>query len=158
MQILVSASLSIDAPAKLVFAASVDPKRFPSLFGGCGPVPGLTRIDVDGPLVVGAVRSVHSTDGAVMQERVTILDLPTRHAYTLSGIRPPLSWLVREGHADWQFETDDAHTLVRWQYRFVLTTAVFWPLAWPLLQGFMRTAMIRCLAALAVACERHGDN
>ena len=156
MQILIDASREIDAPIRSVFGLSVDPEQFPALFAGCGPVPGLTRIDVDGPLAVGSVRAVHSSDGAVLSECVTALDPPVRHAYGLRGIRPPMSWLVREGHADWQFTAEDSGTAVRWEYRFVLTTVLVWPMAWLLLHGFMRTAMQRCLAALAARCEARG--
>ena len=156
MQIPVDASTSIDAPIESVFVLSIDPRRFPSLFAGFGLVPGLTRIDVDGALAVGTVRSVHSSDGSVLREQVTVLEPPFRHAYTLSGFRAPMSWLVREGHADWRFETEGPGTRVQWQYRFVLTTVLVWPLAWILLQGFMRKAMQRCLAALTVESARRG--
>ena len=71
-----------------------------------------------------------------------------RHAYTLSGIRPPLSLLARAGHADWTFAADGDATDVTGRYRFELSHWIAWPLASVLLQVFMRTAMRRCLHAM----------
>lgn len=149
MQVSVSALQWCPTPITAVFACAVDPARFPSLFSGFGPIPALTRIELHQPLAVGVNRAVHSADGAVMQETVTAFDPPHQHAYRLQGIRPPLSWLVSSGAADWQFQQVPGGTEVRWTYCFTLTTPWVWPLAFPLLKLFMATAMQRCLAALA---------
>lgn len=132
-----------------VFRCSVDPIGFPTLFRGFGPIPALTRIELDQPLGAGVTRHVHSADGAVMLESVRMYDPPYRHAYTLLGIKAPLSWLVSAGHADWRFDSSELGTLVHWHYRFELTSPIVWPLAFPLLRLFMLTAMQRCLYALA---------
>lgn len=151
MLVRISARQWCPTPVPSTFARAVDPNGFPALFRGFGPIPGLTRIELNQPLSAGVVRLVHSTDGAVMQETVTRHQPPDRHAYTLSGIRPPLSWLVSAGDADWQFQARDSGTEVRWTYSFRLTTPFVWPLAFPLLRLFMATAMKRCLRALAEA-------
>jgi carbon monoxide dehydrogenase subunit G len=139
---------TIDAPADAVFALAVDPERFPILFAGCGPVPALRRITLHGPLAVGSTRELESSDGSRLVERVTALDAPRRHAYSLSGIRAPLGWLVRAGHADWTFEAAGSATRVRWSYDWEPTGWLARPFAWLLLRCFMRTAMQRCLAAM----------
>jgi hypothetical protein len=133
------------------FALATDPERFPPLFAGFGPIPGLRRITLHGALAVGVTRDVEGMDGVVMLERVTALEPGRRHDYVLSGLRPPLAWLVREGQARWTFAASGTGTDVTWRYRFVLTTALVWPLAFPLLRVFMRGAMQRCLAAMATA-------
>lgn len=135
------------APERM-FALAVDAERFPSLFRGFGPIPALRRITLHGPLAVGVTRDVEGADGVVMLETVTALDPGRRHAYTLSRLRPPLSWLVRVGQADWTFVPRDGGTEVTWRYRFELTSPLAWPIAAPLLRIFMQGAMQRCLAAM----------
>lgn len=139
---------TIDAPPAAVFALAVDPERFPLLFTGCGPVPALRRITLHAPLAVGSTRELESSDGSRLVERITVLDPPHRHAYSLSGIRAPLGWLVRAGHADWTFEAAGSATRVRWTYDWEPTGRLAHPFAWLLLRCFMRTAMQRCLAAM----------
>lgn len=128
-----------------VFALSVDPERFPPTFAGYGPIPALRRIVLDGTLAVGSEREVHSSDGSVLRERVTALQPPLHHAYTLSGFRAPLGWLVRAGHADWQLQPLQNGTLVTWSYRFEPTAALARPIASLLLRRCMQPAMQRCL-------------
>jgi hypothetical protein len=153
MPILLQVARPIAAPAEAVFALALDAQRFPATFRGCGPIPGLVRITPHAPAAVGSTRDVESSDGSVLVERITALEPPRRHSYTLNGLRPPLAWLVRAGHAEWTFEPQSAGSLVTWRYTFETTHALAWPLAWPLLQLFMRTAMQRCLAAMAFELE-----
>jgi hypothetical protein len=149
MQIRVLAEHTFPAPPAAVFALAVDPVRFPPTFRGCGPVPAVRRITLLAPLAVGSLRELENSDGTRLTERVTALDAPTHHAYTLTGLAPPLSWLVRAGHADWTFTGVAGGTHVRWRYDWELSSGLAWPAAWPLLQGFMRRAMRRCLRAMA---------
>jgi hypothetical protein len=100
---------------------------------------------------VGSTRELENGDGSRVTERITALDAPRRHAYTLTGLAPPFSWLVRAGHADWTFTGVAGGTDVQWRYDWDLAHGLAWPVAWPLLQGFMRTAMQRCLRAMAGA-------
>jgi uncharacterized protein YndB with AHSA1/START domain len=139
---------TIDAAPDAVFALAVDPERFPRLFAGFGPVPALRRITLHPPLAVGSTRELESSDGSRLIERVTVLEPPHRHAYSLSGIRAPLGWLVRAGHANWTFATTGSATRVRWTYDWEPAGRLVHPFAWLLLQCFMRTAMRRCLAAM----------
>jgi hypothetical protein len=132
-------------PADDVFALSVDPERFPQTFAGYGPIPALRRIVLDGTLAVGSERDVHSSDGSVLKERVTALQPPLHHAYTLTGFRAPLGWLVRAGHADWQLQPLQQGSLVTWSYRFEPTSGFAGTLAAPLLRRCFQPAMQRCL-------------
>lgn len=128
-----------------VFALSVDPERFPATFAGYGPIPALRRIVLAGPLAVGCEREVHSSDGSVLTERVTALQPPLHHAYTLTGFRAPLGWLVRAGHADWQLQPLREGTLVTWSYRFEPTSTIARTIAAPLLRRCFQPAMQNCL-------------
>jgi hypothetical protein len=145
---LIAESMLPASPAA-VFALSIDPGRFPAMFRGFGPIPGLRHIRLHAPPAVDSTREVESEDGAVMRERITSLDPPQQHAYVLDGLKPPLRWLAREGHADWRFDAAGDGTRVTWRYRFNLTSPLAWPLAAPLLKVFMQGAMRRCLDAMA---------
>jgi hypothetical protein len=149
VQIRLVARHTFPAPPAAVFALALDPERFPPTFRGCGPVPAVRRIALHAAPAVGSTRELENSDGTRVTERVTALDAPHRHAYTLTGLAPPFSWLVRAGHADWTFAAVAAGTDVTWRYDWDLTGALAWPAAWPLLQGCMRQAMRRCLRAMA---------
>lgn len=157
MRLSLTAERRIDAPPEAVFALALDSDRFPALFPGFGPIPALVRITPLAPPAVGALRSLESSDGSRLMERITALEPPRLHAYTLDGLRPPLAWLARAGHARWEFAADRSEgghaTRVAWRYDFELTSPLAWPLAAPLLRGCMRAAMRRCLERMAQALE-----
>lgn len=153
MHVDLSADAVIQAPPAAVFALSIDPERFPSTFVGFGPVPPLRRIVPHAPPALGSTRDVEGADGAFMLERITGFDPPQHHAYVLTRLKAPLRWLAREGHADWRFTPHRGGTEVRWTYRFVLTSALAWPLAFPILRVFMQGAMQRCLREFARTLE-----
>lgn len=169
MHLTLTAQRSIAAAPEAVFALALDHERFPALFEGYGPIPGLKRITPLSPPALGSLRALENRDGSKLRERITALQPPHRHAYVLDGFRAPLSWLAREGQADWRFDeipdsgsisepdsgtTRATHvTRVVWTYVFELTSPLAWPLAAPLLQGCMRAAMQRCLERMAQTLE-----
>lgn len=153
MNVNLLAERRIYAMPELAYRLALDPEKFPALFAGFGPIPALRRMALHGAPAVGTLRDVEDAAGVVMQERIDALEPDRRHAYTLSGLKPPLSLLVRRGAADWTFDVCGEGVHVRWTYAFELTTPLAWPLAAPLLQVFMRTAMRRCLDAMARTLE-----
>jgi hypothetical protein len=153
MIVNVCAERMFATPPDAVFELALDAGRFPSTFVGCGPIPALRRITPRAAPAVGSTRDVESADGSVLIETITAFVPPQRHAYTLSGLRPPLAWLVRSGDADWTFMRTDSGTHVTWRYAFTLTNPLAWPLASPLLHVFMRGAMQRCLDVMARVLE-----
>jgi hypothetical protein len=148
MQITLIEQATLRATPGAAFALALDPERFPPLFRGCGPIPSMRSITLHAPPAVGATRTLVNNDGSTLTETITVLEPARRHAYLLSGIRLPLSLLARAGHADWTFTANGAATDVVWRYRFDLSHWLAWPLAFVLLQVFMRTAMRRCLQAM----------
>lgn len=156
MRIRVLAEHTVPAPPAAVFALALDPARFPATFRGCGPIPAVRRITANAPPAVGSTRELENSDGSRVTERITALEPPFRHAYTLTGLAPPFSWLVRAGHAEWTLAPVAAGTHVQWRYDWELTRRLAWPVAWPLLQGSMRIAMRRCLRAMAQALPVEG--
>lgn len=175
MHLTLIAERHIAAAPEAVFALAMDHQRFPALFEGYGPIPGLKRITPLAPAAVGSLRALENLDGSKLRERITALQPPRHHAYVLDGFRAPLSWLAREAQADWRFDPEpylepglepqpepepandeagvEPGTRVRWTYRFELTSPLAWPVAAPLLQGCMRAAMRRCLERMAQSLE-----
>ena len=154
MHLDLQADQTFAAPPDAVFALALDAARFPEFFTGCGPIPAVRQITLHAPSAVGSTRTLTNSDGSRLTEVITAFDPPRHHAYTLTGLRPPLAWLVRAGHADWQFTPHGAGTQVTWRYRWTLVSPLAWPVAAPLLRVFMRAAMARCLAAMAAALAR----
>jgi hypothetical protein len=148
MHIAIDAEHLMPASPEAAFALSLDAQRFPALFRGFGPIPAVERITLHAPPAVGSTRELENSDGSRLGERITALEPARRHAYSLTGMRPPFGWLVRQGEADWRFTPHADGVRVAWSYRFTLTRPIAWPVAWPLLQGCMRTAMRRCLHAM----------
>lgn len=153
MEIRIDVARHVDATPSRVFALLLDPDAFPATFRGYGPIAAIERIVLDAAPALGSTRSIHNADGSVLRERITALEPPNRHAYRLDGFVAPFAWLVRAGHADWRLEPQPSGSMLRWSYRFELTSPLLWPLCWPLLRVGMRTAMTRCLDAIAVACQ-----
>lgn len=154
MSILLTVERTLSASPAAAFALGLDPQRFPDCFRGYGPIPAIRRITLHAPPAVGSTRSLENSDGSRPLERITALDPPHRHAYVLSGLRAPLSWLVREGRADWIFTPVEGGTQVRWSYDFEPTSALSKPFAAALLQMLMRPAMARCLARMDALLQR----
>lgn len=157
MHITCHAQRDFPGSAAQAFALCIDSARFAQWFRGYGPIAAITRIEADGAPRVGGQRTVHNADGSVLHERISALEPPHRHAYTLSGFRPPISWLLREGAAAWQITAQATGTQVRWHYTFTLTSPLAWLLAKPVLAIFMAGAMRRCLDTMALALNPGED-
>ncbi len=125
-----------------------DPLRFPPLFRGYGLIPSILSITRLSPWGVGCVRQVVNSDGSVLTEQVTALDRPDLYAYTLSGFRPPFSWLVRLGEARWTFTDTAPGCTVEWHYAFTPRVGLARGVVSLLLRCCMQPAMQRCLDAL----------
>ena len=149
MHVDLTAQHVLAAPPDAVFALSIDPDRFPATFVGFGPVPPLRRIILHAPPAIGSTRDVEGADGAFMLERITAFDPPRHHAYMLSRLKAPLRWLAHEAQADWRLTPLTSGTELRWSYRFMLTSPLAWPLAFPILRIFMQGAMQRCLREMS---------
>ena len=146
------ARASLRCSAAQAFDLSVDPERFAPLFRGYGLIPSIRRITVLSPLGVGCTRQVANSDGSVLTEQVTALDRPGLHAYTLSGFRPPFSWLVCLGQARWTFADSAGGCEVEWQYTFTPRGAMSRWAVGLLLRCCMQPAMQRCLTAMQAQC------
>ncbi len=145
MKIICSAARTFNSEPAPIFELMVDAASFPGCFTGYGLIPAIVSIGLTEPLAVGVIRHIYNADHSVLIEKVTLLDKPNRHCYTLSGFKAPFSWLVRRGESDWQLSEQERGTYVRWTYEFTLTTFFLYPMCFILLKFFMQGAMRRCL-------------
>ena len=135
----------------------VDAGSFPACFTGFGLIPAIRSIRLTEPLAVGVIRHIYNADNSVLIEKVTVLDRPNRHGYTLGGFQAPFSWLVRQGESDWQLSKRAIGTEVRWRYEFTLTSFLLYPVCFLLLKFFMQRAMQRCLQNMDRQCSSNPD-
>jgi hypothetical protein len=93
-------------------------------------------IDANAP-AVGVRRRVRMTDGMELVETIDHHEPSTVHGYSWGeGLRPPLSLIVSQAVARWDFSETDSGTMVNWTYDFTLTSPLVWPLAKPIFLRF----------------------
>ena len=149
MKIICHAALIFNCERAPIFELMVDAGSFPKCFTGFGLIPAIRSIRLAEPLAVGVIRHIYNADNSVLIEKVTLLDRPKRHSYTLSGFQAPFSWLVSQGESDWQLRQHENATHVSWTYEFTLTSVLLYPMGFVLLKFFMQGAMQRCLANMS---------
>ncbi len=154
MRLSCTAERSLPCTPDVAFGLATNPDRFPAFFTGFGPIPGIVGIRLHSPLAVGSQRRVHTDDGSVLTERVTEHDPPVRHAYTLTGFRPPMAWLVSKGEAAWTFTGHEFGSRVVWTYEFTLNKEWLAPLTSIVVHVLMRRAMHRCLKNMSRALQQ----
>ncbi|HXE71430.1 MAG TPA: SRPBCC family protein [Candidatus Nitrosotenuis sp.] len=115
-------------------------------FEGYGPIPGIlwARWRDEGGPRLGAVRDVGKTDGTVHVEEMVVFDLPTRHSARITGLKPPLSLLVREIYDDFVLRPDRDGTRLERTFSTCLTSRLVLPLALAL-KPLLRRALRRDL-------------
>jgi uncharacterized protein YndB with AHSA1/START domain len=142
------ATLVIPRPPEQVFDFVTAPDAVARTFHGHGPIPGAVRSELIGEqsMRVGSIRRVHNSDGSIVDEEILELERPRAQAYRLvSGLRPPLSWLVRTAAGRWTFTAVPSGTRVDWTFDFVLRSPLLWPFVLPLRSPFQK-AMSQALA------------
>ena len=147
-------AVEIAAPRKVVFEFATDPKNFPKFFGGAGPIPAVTKIEnTNGEETrAGTIRRITSADGAEMMEEMIEFDPPEHQRYRLkSGIKAPLSFLVKSGGGEWDFLKTKRGTMVIWRFHFELTSPLVYPIGALLVRVFFKKAMMNCLKGMREA-------
>lgn len=151
MRIKTEVAVEVAAPKEVVFEYATNPKNFPKFFKGAGPIPAVTKIEnTNGEETrAGTIRKVTSSDGAVMMEEMIEFDPPEHQRYILkSGIKAPLSFLVKSGGGEWDFLKTKRGTMVIWRFHFELSSPVVYPIGALLVKVFFKTAMMRCLKGM----------
>jgi uncharacterized protein YndB with AHSA1/START domain len=134
MQLHTRAQVTISRPREEVFDFAVAHENLSRVLVKLGPIPGVVRIEPAG----GARRLVSLSDGAVVEEEVLELERPRVHRYSLSGLKPPFSLMIRSGEACWTFRDAERGTDVEWVYTFQLRSPLAAPPAAALLLLFRR--------------------
>lgn len=122
----------------------------PTLFGHRhGPLPPVREVrDQSGPWgsSVGQTRTVVTTDGGTMRERLTLLDPPLAFGYELEEVTGPLRPLIKHIEGRWSFDAAGTGDGVRitWTWDVEATsrlTARIEPIFRPMWNGYARKAM-----------------
>lgn len=142
------ASGRVPGGPEAVYARVVDPERFPELFRGFGPVPGIRCISGS------AQRRVLLEDGSAIEERFQVMEPGRRLVYRASGFAPPLGWWCRQAHGEWLFRDAGGETDVTWDYRFQVDRWLQRRAVALAVAPFFRRAMADCMRRLTVACTR----
>ncbi len=153
MQIQVMAQAVVSSAPEETFSFVTDMDRFPDFFPGNLLIPSVTRVEVQGelPQKVGTLRTVTTADGTQVTERVDVFDPPREHTYTLSGFRPPNSFLFRGAQGRWLLSAEGSGTRIEWHYSYELSTPLVYPLVWLVIGIFWRRAMQDCLQRMQTA-------
>lgn len=140
----------IGAPPEQVYARVFDAGRFPELFRGYGPVPGISFIVSEGQ---GARRRVVLRDGHEVLERFEVTEPDRRLVYEASNFAAPLRWWCESARGEWTFEHRGDGTEVSWLYQFKVGNPFA---AWAVravVAPFFQLAMADCIRQLTIACE-----
>ncbi|HSW12317.1 MAG TPA: SRPBCC family protein [Solimonas sp.] len=157
MKLTARASVEIPSPPEQVFDFATSCEGFPRFIWAYGPIPGIIRAEMRGgqPPQAGAERSIHMTDGNVIEEELLAYDRPSRHRYR--WLKPPafpFSLIVRTAEGDWRFTAANGGTRIDWDYSFELTSSFAWPFAALLMSIFrrwMQRTLLRARSVLAAA-------
>ena len=82
-----------------------------------GPIPPITGTDQDGVWgTVGQVRTIHTSDGGSMQERLVVADSPKEFGYEITGLTGPMKPLVERIEGTWAFEAVGTGSRITWSW------------------------------------------
>lgn len=140
----------IGAPPDQVYSRVLDTGRFPELFRGYGPVPGINFIVAEED---GATRRVVLKDGGELLERFEVMEPDRRFVYRADGFAAPLRWWCDSARGEWGFEPAGDGTEVTWLYQFQVTNLFA---SWAVRMAvapFFQLAMADCIRHLTIACE-----
>ena len=117
-----------------------------------GLIPGIVsaKIDGDGVLREGALRSVKLSDGSAIKERVTRFEAPRVHGYEMAEMNALQRLVCTNMISEWTFSDEGGATRIVWHYSILPRSAVMTPVAWLIARLFER-AMQRYLDNIAAA-------
>lgn len=156
------ATAVLDAPREVAFDVIV-PIDLIRIMTGTRLVPAVVAVsgqtgDWD---AAGQRRSVHLSDGSVLQERLTALDRPHRFAYDIGGFTGVLGRLVSAARGEWDFlDTGTSATVIAWRYAFVATSPLLAPLLWLFVRlawvGYMRRVLQAAVTIVEASVRQAG--
>jgi carbon monoxide dehydrogenase subunit G len=148
MLVKTHALVEVAAPPEAVFDFVTALSNLPAVFHGCGPIPAIIKAEMadGGEMRAGGVRRVFNSDGSVIDEEILAFQRPERQTYKLiKGFKLPISLLIESGGGDWKFAATAKGTRIDWEFYFMLTYPIFYPVGLLLVRVFMQQAMQQCL-------------
>ncbi|MCC3450749.1 MAG: SRPBCC family protein [Microcoleus sp. PH2017_29_MFU_D_A] len=148
MLVKTNALVEIPASPEVVFDFVASLSNVPKSFRGFGLIPAIIKAEMadGGEMREGGVRQIKHSDGSVIDEEIITFKKPERQTYRLvRGFKFPISLLIESGGGDWKFTTTEKGTRIDWEFYFMLTSPVFYPVGLLLVQVFMQKAMQQCL-------------
>ncbi|MEG4803531.1 SRPBCC family protein [Microcoleus sp. ARI1-B5] len=148
MLVKTNAVVEIAASPEVVFDFVTSLSNLPKVFRGYGPIPAIIKAEMadGGEMREGGVRRIENSDTSVIDEEIITFKKPERQTYRLvRGFKFPISLLIESGGGDWKFTTTAKGTRIDWEFYFVLTSGLFYPVGFLLVQVFMNKAMQQCL-------------
>jgi Polyketide cyclase / dehydrase and lipid transport len=148
MLVKTNALVEIAASPAVVFDFVTSLSNLPKVFRGYGLIPAIIKAEMaDGrEMREGGVRRIENSDGSVIDEEIIAFKKRERQTYRLvRGFKFPISLLIDSGGGDWKFTAIPKGTRIDWEFYFMLTSPVFYPVGLLLVQVFMQKSMQQCL-------------
>jgi Polyketide cyclase / dehydrase and lipid transport len=148
MLVKTNALVEIAASPEVVFDFVASLSNVPKSFRGFGPIPAIIQAEMadGGEMREGGVRQIKHSDGSMIDEEIITFNKPERQTYRLvRGFKFPISLLIESGGGDWKFTATQKGTRIDWEFYFILTSPLFYPVGLLLVQVFMQTSMQQCL-------------
>ena len=113
----VSASRTYPVPADKAYELTL-PWPLEELFDArYGLIPPIAGTDQDGVWgVVGDVRTIHTSDGGTMRERLVVIDAPHEFGYEITGLTGPMKPLASRIEGAWAFEEVGTGCRITWSW------------------------------------------
>jgi hypothetical protein len=160
MLVKTNALVEVSASAEAVFDFVTSLSNLPKVFRGFGPIPAIIKAEIvdGGEIREGSVRRIYNSDGSVIDEEMITLKKSERQTYRLvRGFKFPISLLIQSGGGDWHFTATPKGTRIDWEFYFMLTSPVFYPVGLLLVQVFMQKAMQQCLDNIQESLANQGE-
>ncbi len=160
MLVKTNALVEIAASPEVVFDFVTSLSNLPKVFHGYGPIPAIIKAEMadGGEMREGSVRRIENSDGSVIDEEMITFNKPERQTYRMvRGFKFPISLLIESGGGDWKFTATAKGTRIDWEFYFMLTSPLFYPVGLLLVQVFMQTAMQQCLDNIQEYLTNQGE-
>ena len=132
MELSVRAQALIDRSPNEVFDVAADYRAWPKVITKTAVIPGVAAVEMldgaqPGP---GAHRRIALTDGSTVEEEILVFERGVEHRYQwVNPPAPPLSYVLKTGHASWLFDRSGHGTKVSWTYRLGVSSTLAYPAA-----------------------------
>jgi len=159
VKVKTKASIHINAPQEKVWDYISNLENLPKYFFGWGPIPAVKKVEIIGKkeMALGLKQRTTTAAGTVLEETVLHAKNPQYFDYEIKGFGFPFNLFVKKGGGSWTFATDDGGTTATWNYFFLLTSPLAYPIAAPLVKLAHQHAMALSLGRAKKQIENLKD-